>query len=266
MAENRVLAQQIILAPLPPLNVGTHRTTDSALQNLKYVGTLSPWPDFRSSVEAMYNAQVFGRSSTDAASPCPYNEGPEFICIGSERSLRNRFQQAIGQVLGVALEAQGVDLHFADFACAGLQYDHVPDIVGLSITAQGTELRLVGEVMVPWVPEHSLSRVYGQTERLRHVFGQPILYMGDLQCAYGFISTYDETIFFRQAQLPSGEWHVEYSPVIYSTDVYESSGSQGHGSGPSVSMRQCMFYVATLASGQGPVNNQTPAAQWVVRA
>lgn len=90
--------------------------------------------------------------------------------------------------------------------------------------------------------------------------------MGELQSAFGFVSTYNETIFLRQTQLASGQWHVEYSPVIYSTDVYEPSSSQGHGSGPSVSMRQCMFYVATLASGQGPVNNQTPAAQWVARS
>ncbi|KAJ9491367.1 hypothetical protein VN97_g1899 [Penicillium thymicola] len=214
----------------------------------------------------MYNAQVFRRSSTAAASPGPHNEGPELVCVGDEYSLRNRFQQVIGQVLGAALEAQGVNLHFADFACSGLQYDHVPGIVDLSTTVQGTELRLVGELMVPWVPEHSLSHVYGQTERLRHALGQPILYMGDLQSAFGFVSTYNETIFLRQTQLPSGQWHVEYSPVIYSTDVYEpSSGSQDHDAGPSVSMRQCMFYVATLASGQGPVNNQTPAAQWVVR-
>ncbi|KAJ5969317.1 hypothetical protein N7501_005565 [Penicillium viridicatum] len=67
--------------------------------------------------------------------------------------------------------------------------------------------------------------------------------MGDLQSAFGFVSTYNETSFLHQAQLPSGQWHAEYSPVIHSTDVYEPSGSQGHGSDPSVSMRQ-----STLAS------------------
>lgn len=135
--------------------------------------------------------------------------------------------------------------------------------MGLSTTVEGREeLRLVGELKVPWVvPHHSLSSAYSQPQRLRRVLGQPALYMGELQSAFGFVSTYNETIFLRQSQLPSGQWHVEYSPVIYSTDMYEPSGS-----GPSASMRQCMFYVATLASGQGPVNNQTPAAQWVVRS
>jgi hypothetical protein len=95
---------------------------------------------------------------------------------------------------------------------------------------------------------HSLSRVYGHPQRLRRLLGHPILYMGDLQCGFGFVSTYDETIFLRQVQLASGQWIVKYSPVIYSTDAYEPSGSQGHGPGPSVSMRQCMFYVTMLPS------------------
>ncbi|KAJ5262241.1 hypothetical protein N7524_007546 [Penicillium chrysogenum] len=85
---------------------------------------------------------------------------------------------------------------------------------------------------------HSLSRVYGHPQRLRRFLGQPILYIGDLQCGFGFVSTYYETIFLRQVQLASGQWIVKYSPVIYSTDAYEPSGSQGHGPGPSVSMRQ----------------------------
>ncbi|KAJ6142284.1 hypothetical protein N7497_011383 [Penicillium chrysogenum] len=75
--------------------------------------------------------------------------------------------------------------------------------------------------------------------------------------AFGFVSTYEQTIHLRQVQLPNGQWVVEYSPVIYSTDAHESAGSQGHGSGLSVSQRQCMFYVAMLASAQGSVNNQT---------
>lgn len=150
-------------------------------------------------------------------------------------------------------------MHFADFKFSGLEYRKVPDVVGLSAIVQnGEELRLIGELKVPWVsPSHSLSRAYGSLKRLRRFLGQPVLYMGDIQCEFGFVSTYNETIFLRQSQLASGQSQIEYSPVTNSTDVYEPSGL-------SVSMRQYMFYVATLASSQGPVNNQTPAAQWVV--
>ncbi|CDM38526.1 unnamed protein product [Penicillium roqueforti FM164] len=61
MATTRVRAKQIIQAPLPPLNVGTYRTTSSAIHKMEYVGTLSPWPNFKSTVEAIYNAQAFSR-------------------------------------------------------------------------------------------------------------------------------------------------------------------------------------------------------------
>lgn len=277
MATTRVRAKQIIQAPLPPLNVGTYRTTSSALHNLKYIGTLSPWPNFKSSVQAMYNAQVFSRSSTAAVSPGLHNIDPEIVCVGDEHGLQGRFQQAIGQVLGGALEAQGVNLHFADFKCSGLQYQNVPDVVGLSTIVQGTAvqgttvqgrkvLRLVGELKVPWVPQHSLRDAYDKPQRLRHILGQPLLYMGELGSAFGFLSTYNQTIFLRQIQLPSGNWHVEYSPVIYSSDAYVPSHTQGNSTVSSVSMRQCMFYVATIASVQGPVHNQTPPAQWVVQS
>ncbi|KAI2730069.1 hypothetical protein CBS147332_1921 [Penicillium roqueforti] len=234
---------------------------------MEYVGTLSPWPNFKSTVEAIYNAQAFSRSSTAAISPGLHRLDPEIFRVGDEHDLQGRFQQAIGQVFGALLEAQAVNLHFADFKCSGRGYKNLPDVVGLSTTVQGRdELRLIGELKVPWViPHHSLSYAYGRPQRLKHVLGQPILYIGNLQCGFGFVSTYDETIFLRQVQLASGQWIVEYSPVIYSTDAYQPSGSQGYGSGLSVSMRQCMFYVAMLASAQGPVNNQTSVAQWVVK-
>lgn len=142
LATIRVRAKQIIQAPLralPPLNVGTHRTTSPALHNLEYIGALSPWPNFKSSVQAMYNAQVFSRSSTANVSPSLHNIDPEIVCVGDEHGLQGRFQQAIGQAL---------------------RYKNVPDIVGLSTTVQGREeLRLIGKLKVPWVvPDHSLDR------------------------------------------------------------------------------------------------------------
>ncbi|KAJ5429094.1 hypothetical protein N7491_006110 [Penicillium cf. griseofulvum] len=215
MATTRIRTKQIIQALLPLFNVGTYKTTSPTLHNLEYVGTLSPWPNFKGSVQPMYNSQAFSRRSTAAA-----------IC----------------QVLGATLEVHAVNLHFEDFKRSGLQYKNIPDIVGLSATVQGQgELRLAARMV-------NLSSI-------RATFG-----------VLGFVSTYDETISPRQIQLASGRWHVEYSPVIYSTDVYDPLDSPSHGSGPSASMRQCMFYVATLASGQGPVNNQTPVAQWVLKS
>jgi hypothetical protein len=89
--------------------------------------------------------------------------------------------------------------------------------------------------------------------------------MQALGCEYGFISTYTHTIFLRQFQSPSGDWEVWYSPPIFSSSYYLPTvpNSQGaHLALPHVSMKQCMFYVCTLASAANPVNNQT--APWVI--
>ncbi|KAJ5831172.1 uncharacterized protein N7525_009425 [Penicillium rubens] len=70
--------------------------------------------------------------------------------------------------------------------------------------------------------------------------------------AFGFVNTYEQTIYLRQVQLPNGQWVVEYSPVIHATDAYKPAGSQGHGSGLSVSQRQCMFTSPCLRARRGP--------------
>ncbi|KAJ5125036.1 uncharacterized protein N7515_008861 [Penicillium bovifimosum] len=260
MTETRVLSKRILQAPLPDLKVGPGKTTYSELHDVAFVGTLSPWPDFEISVQACYDAQELSRSSTAVVTPGLYILEPEFVYIGDKYGVRRRFQQAIGQVLGVALAAQGVNLRFGDFACSGLEYNNPPDVVGLSTVGQPRyELRLLGTLKTPWVAEHSLTRAYDNPGLLRHLLGQPLLYMGDLSTAFGFLSTYDETISSgRSNWVPGNGWHNTRQLSIQLT-------SQSHGSGPSVTMRQCMFYVAKLASEQGPVNNQTPSAQWVVR-
>ena len=56
-----------------------------------------------------------------------------------------------------------------------------------------------------------------------------------------------------------------YSPPVSSSGYYLPTipNPQGtHLAAPKVSMKQCMFYVCTLASAANPVNNQT--AHWVV--
>jgi hypothetical protein len=60
------------------------------------------------------------------------------------------------------------------------------------------QLRVVGEVKVPWVLEHRLDLCAANPTLLRKVLGQPISYMLDLHCMYGFITNYDQTIFLRQ--------------------------------------------------------------------
>ncbi|OQE29104.1 hypothetical protein PENFLA_c004G06979 [Penicillium flavigenum] len=50
------------------------------------------------------------------------------------------------QVLGAALEAQGINLSFGDFKCSGIIYENIPDVIGLSRTIQGNDELKVAKI------------------------------------------------------------------------------------------------------------------------
>lgn len=84
------------------------------------------------------------------------------------------------------------------------------------------------------------------------------MYMKDLGCMYGFLSTYEETIFLRQVVDNNGAWRVEYSPVVLSSVFYDRLTTT-----PGVvSVRPCFFYVGLNALNQEPVSNISTG--WIV--
>ncbi|EAW22479.1 uncharacterized protein NFIA_011680 [Aspergillus fischeri NRRL 181] len=101
------------------------------------------------------------------------------------------------------LQAQGLQLRFSDFKAAVQTYGKTPHVA--CITEWG-HIRFVGELKVPWVTEHSL------TVALRDVAmysgKSPNTCMRDLDLRYGFISTYNQTIFLRQHQDPMTGWEI----------------------------------------------------------
>jgi hypothetical protein len=65
--------------------------------------------------------------------------------------------------------SQDMKLAFADFKCAIVTYDGTPDIAGLREPGQ---LVFIGELKVPWVPQHSLDQaVKDKDGALRKVLG-----------------------------------------------------------------------------------------------
>lgn len=84
---------------------------------------------------------------------------------------------------------------------------------------------------------HGKNISTGQNE-LKEILAHPIMYMQDLGCMYGFVSTYEETIFLRQVVDNNGVRRVGYSPVVVSSTTYD-----GLMTTPVVSARQCFFYV-----------------------
>jgi len=128
----------------------------------------------------------------------------EIVEVGDEHRVQGRFQQSLGTVLGHIFKAQSIDLHFANFKCLGSSYSGIHDVILKNNT---NELKVIGELKVPWVAQRRIGDFYSETQlrSLRTLLAQPIDYMQDLNCMYGFLSTYNETIFLRQEKI-NGVW------------------------------------------------------------
>lgn len=256
-----IRAKQIIEGPLPLLQAGPYHTESIAIQRISYSGALVPWSNFLRSVESTHLSQKWARcSKTPSHANGPHTLEPDRIHIGDEHGLQGRFQQAIGHALGAALEAKSVNLYFGDFKCSGSDYHNIPDVVALQDGSGSTSIKLIGELKVPWVGAHDLHTAAQDEDSLRRKLAQPVRDMQQLECEYGFISTYEHTIFLRQFQFPDGRWEVWYSPPISSSTYYATTTPSHQGAQaalPQVSMKQCMFYVCSLASMSSLVVNQT---------
>jgi hypothetical protein len=143
----------------------------------------------------------------------------EHFEVGDESGVQSRFTQHYAEELSRIFEAQQLDMNFSDFKCLGLPYVNTPDVVLKS--TQG-ELKIVGEIKVPWIKAHKPSLACTRDPVLRHLLAQPIQYMQHLRCAYGFYTTYDETVFLRQVSV-NGVWEIEYSPVVFGEAIYQET-------------------------------------------
>lgn len=119
---------------------------------------------------------------------------------------------------------------------------------------------MIGELKVPWIGEHQIRPKLANEDHLRRLLAQPIMYMQNTGCMYGFLSTYEETIFLRQVIDNNGVWRIEYSPVVLYSTIYDRLMTNPL----AISARQCFFYVGIEALSQGPVNNASTG--WIVAA
>jgi hypothetical protein len=246
-------------SPVPELTLGNSHTTSNALHDLEYRGDLGPWTDFLSAVKNMHETHAWrnkciGLILHTLEDPNPYNHGN--VGVGDEHGVLGRFHKYFGDILNVIFTTQSKGVRFADFKCVKSTYSGIPDVI---MHGESDQLLVVGELKVPWVIAHDIDDKLDNEWALRKILAQPIMYMQDLKCVYGFLSNYKETIFLRQVVDNQGVWRIEYSPVILASDTYD----RGEVNPPVVSARQCFFYLGLDALNQGPADNTTP--QWVIR-
>ncbi|CAG8247670.1 unnamed protein product [Penicillium salamii] len=247
------LSQHIFESAAPALNTSQHHTNLSALHNIYYTGDLQPWPGFVDAVRTFHESRTWRQQTLgfmiEARDLYAYGN----VEVGDEHGVQGRFQKFFGDVLNTIFESQStteenIDLRFADFKCVQSAYPGTPHVI---LKDSKHALKIVGELKVPWVSEHQIEPRISYAKRLRELLAQPIMYMKDLGCMYGFLSTYEETIFLRQVVDNNGLWRIEYSPVILSFTTYDKRMTTS----PVVSVKQCFFYVGLNALNQGPVQN-----------
>jgi hypothetical protein len=251
---SKIPTKQATRSSLPSLLVSKQHTESSALHQLYYQGPLHRWSNFLRAVESADNNQRWSQRVIK------YIErlDQEIFELGDEHGLQARFSQSLGSVLGHVFSAQSIDLKFADFKSLGISYTGIPDVI---LKDSSNKLQVVGELKAPWVEQHKMSAAMDNESMIRTLLAQPILYMLELKCKYGFLSSYDETIFLRQEKI-NGVWEIEYSTAINGITSYVQSDPTDLLGTPIVSVKQCFLYVGTLASGHGPVDNATPRPQW----
>ncbi|KAJ5425020.1 hypothetical protein N7465_000090 [Penicillium sp. CMV-2018d] len=146
---------------------------------------------------------------------------------------------------------ESINIIFGDFKAAGAAYDLVRDAAMLmNSSTRSLYIKAVGELKVPWVPKHRVSRGFVEQKMTRALIGPLAENMYDLKVKYGWLSNYDETVFLRQVKTGSISY-LEYSPV--------AKGAISHAEGDATpSLRQCFFHLASVAQPQGQVTNTTP--------
>ncbi|GAB1200955.1 hypothetical protein APSETT444_010336 [Aspergillus pseudonomiae] len=166
-----VTSKLIVQERLPDLNVSKHRTKNSALHNIHFVGPLTPWPNFLGDVEWEFLTHKW------ASNQYPLDLRPigetnshslqrAHCLVGNEPGVQGRWQEHLGNVMTAVLQEQQFQLSFGDFVCSGVQYDKVPDLVLLNTTP---DILIISELKGPWVKQHKLDKAVKRNTKFRHV-------------------------------------------------------------------------------------------------
>ncbi|KAK2796988.1 hypothetical protein FQN50_009357 [Emmonsiellopsis sp. PD_5] len=255
------LAQQAcehLKDPLPHLQRNGRETTSTTLHKKYYAGPLGRWENFEAKCHEVVRDNILphrSRRSTESAFGYPM---PEVYICGDELSVSGRFaEHALNPVIHALKE--NIPVQFGDFkasseSCSG----KVPDIVMLGPKPTLTyrkatnipieeilQVRMVGEMKTPWM--HHLDKMC-DGDTITRLFGQIAEYMLALRMKYGFLTTYNQTIFLTQAQrAQDGQWVIYYSnPILHTTETVKISRKTTNLK-DTISIRDCMAAVAWLA-------------------
>lgn len=267
-------ARQLLLEPLPDLDISPYRTTSDAVHEVKFIGTIRPWGNFKSEVQLTYNTGLWSPTPVAVMFPPGFTRGTideEQVFVSSEQGIQGRLEGRAGTRMGAVFGVQHVPLKLGaykgvlprilatrDSRTSSLKTKRImlrwwgkprhPGYASITSDTSSETLRLgrtqtTSDNYLVSIKIHQPQDVYVHTR-----IGQIAEYMFDLDLKYGFLTTYEQTIFLRKVNVGS-DWVLEYSPII-------QHNHRGSASGRTVSLRQCLYHVGLLALSN-PVFDKT---------
>ncbi|PGH11463.1 hypothetical protein AJ79_04838 [Helicocarpus griseus UAMH5409] len=268
----------LLRRPLPTLLTRKgYQTVSSGLHQSYFKGRLTRLVIDNKAVEAALEAldkdkvkdPSYLSCSVQSVSQSPFSVEHENLFCGDEQSVCGRYSQnALQPVAAVGL-SRNIGTRFGDFkTCkeSKTESDLIPDFVGIDCdpyvldfkTLDGHKIRkpvmkLLGEAKTSW--KHDLSSFYilytgGNETLIRHALVAD--YMHRFKMKYGFLTTYDYTIFINQVVSPGQDPSLAISQPL----AFDKT---------SISVREFLYYLLTLTvtSDGYTARNSVPVDEWV---
>ncbi|KAK2760838.1 hypothetical protein FQN54_002077 [Arachnomyces sp. PD_36] len=245
-----VKARDLVRSKLPDLRIGDHKTKSDSTHALEFQGMLGYWANFelevrKSTLSQQWSADDLAHQTT-AQQPSRYYLSREHYMCGDEYSVQGRFGQNIGHVMSAVFGSLGFDVRLGDFkSCSpDVKIDgKVPDFV---LATKSGKLLATGEGKTPWV--HFLDDDILVETDLRHALGQVARYMITAELIFGFLTTYQQTIFLKLEKDPkSGAMVLWHSNVINGNSIYaeaDRSDNTPRAYHNKVTLRECFLFIA----------------------
>ncbi|KAI2793392.1 hypothetical protein POX_b03447 [Penicillium oxalicum] len=184
--------------PIPPLRQNARTANPSVHSDRLSLARMSEWRSFsEDALRAFHEAGI--------THEVPFQDETELYTVGTKHGVSGRFVRNLcDPVMRALAPLPGMEsIRFADFPALSTSDDILPDICLGRIAADPTpdNVYLVGEIKTRWtIPEAYLHLNRPSASfRLEPLMGQLVVQMRMCSVRFGFLSTYNSTVFVKRA-------------------------------------------------------------------
>ncbi|KAL8871045.1 MAG: hypothetical protein Q9174_003048, partial [Haloplaca sp. 1 TL-2023] len=262
-------ARDLTMASLPDIVRSEQRTVSSSMNANVFVGRMAKWHDFEKEVRENFNRQQWQNARSTLGWSSDLINIDRVMCA-TEAGVTGRFLQHVGQVMSCVGQELRLPMCFGDWH-GGTK--HIPDVTIWKKTAAKPTARVAGELKAPWTcnllevmsdaDSDDAADILSFESDFSAWAGQVANYMSKHKYKYGFLSTYQETVFFKQETFQlTGAWakandvaNGEAVTVLYYSNAvhhYTAFGTPRNAQNPQdfrdkVTVRECMLYLMKVS-------------------